>query len=347
MTMLIRELTDGDEVDQALLVRDVETRLKRDGSEYLRVTFADRSGQLAAMIWDGVSDVRPLLTAGEPVWVSGRYGVHPRYGAQLGLRAVRPAEPGSFDAEELIAGPTRDVAQMEAGLRELIGTIQNPHVRRLIDRLLGEHTELWQRYRVAPAAKFYHQAYRHGLLEHSLSVAEAVSAMSSTFPGIDRDVAVAGALLHDIGKLDAYGSESAGIEMTDAGRLHGEIPLGYYRVRRAIEDLDGFPPELAQALTHIILSHHGTLEHGSPVVPCTREATLVHMADNLGGRLGSFDRLELELRDGESWSGFDRAIGSGAFFGGQLRVAAPPPVLAELPGLSALDDDVALSAATG
>jgi 3'-5' exoribonuclease len=312
--MLIRELTDGDEVDQALLVRDVETRLKRDGSEYLRVTFADRSGQLPAMVWEATAEVKPLLRAGEPVWTTGLYNVHPRYGPQLSLRSLRAPELGSFDPEDLMAGPVREVAQMETALRELITTVQNAHVRALLDRLLGAHGELWQRYRLAPAAKFYHQAYRHGLLEHSLSVAEAVSALSSTFPGIDRDVAIAGALLHDIGKLDAYEASSTAIEMTDAGRLHGEIALGYYRVRRAIDDLDGFPAALAQALTHIILSHHGSLEHGSPVVPCTREATLVHMADNLGGRLGSFDRLELELRDGESWSGFDRALGAGAFF---------------------------------
>jgi 3'-5' exoribonuclease len=312
--MLIRELTDGDEVDQAALVREVETRLKRDGGEYLRVTFADRSGQLAAMVWEAIADLKPLLRAGEPVWISGRYSVHPRYGPQLNLRSVREAQEGSFDPDDLMPGPVRDIAEMEAALRELIATVQSPHLRRLLERLLGERGELWQRYRLAPAAKFYHQAYRHGLLEHSLSVAEAVSAMSSTFPGIDRDVAVAGALLHDVGKLDAYEAGSTAIDMTDAGRLHGEIALGYYCVRRAIEDLDGFPPAIEQALAHIILSHHGSLEHGSPVVPCTREATLVHMADNLGGRLGSFDRLELELRNGESWSGFDRAIGSGAFF---------------------------------
>jgi 3'-5' exoribonuclease len=313
--MLIRDLTDGDELEQVLLVREVESRVKRDGDEYLRVTFADRSGQLTAMIWERIAELRPLLRPGEPAHVSGRYAVHPRYGPQLSLRALRAAEPGSFDPDELTPGPVREVAQMEADLRELVATVQNPHVRRLLDRLLGERSELWQCYRTWPAAKYYHQAYRHGLLEHCLGVAEAVSALSSTFPGIDRDVAVAGALLHDIGKLDAYSGEGAAIDLTDAGRLHGEIALGYYRVRRAIEDLEGFPPPLAQAITHIILSHHGTLEHGSPIVPCTREATLVHMADNLGGRLGSFDRLEQELRDGEAWSSFDRAIGSGAFFG--------------------------------
>ena len=141
-----------------------------------------------------------------------------------------------------------------------------------------------------------------------------MSAISATFPGIDRDVAVTGALLHDIGKLEAYAAEGLAIDMTDAGRLQGEIPLGYFRIRREVERLEGFPPELAQAVLHIILSHHGALEHGSPVVPCTREATLVHMVDNLGGRLGSFDRLEKELADGQRWSSFDRAIGTGAYF---------------------------------
>jgi 3'-5' exoribonuclease len=181
--------------------------------------------------------------------------------------------------------------------------------------VFGERSPLWASYRDAPAAKRYHQAYRHGLLEHSLTVAQAVSAISATFPGIDRDVAVTGALLHDIGKLDAYQLQDGAIEMSDSGRLYGEIPLGYYRVRRMIEHIPGFPEDLARAVLHIILSHHGSLEHGSPVVPCTREATLVHMIDNLGGRLGSFDRLEKELPDGRQWSPYDKALGGGAFFG--------------------------------
>ena len=123
-----------------------------------------------------------------------------------------------------------------------------------------------------------------------------------------------GALLLDIGKLEAYTADPLAIDMTDLGKLQGEIPLGYYRIRRLIEELPEFPEPLAAAVLHIILSHHGTLEHGSPVVPCTREATLVHMIDNLGGRLGSFDRLEKSLAGGERWSRFDRALGGGAYF---------------------------------
>ncbi len=121
-------------------------------------------------------------------------------------------------------------------------------------------------------------------------------------------------LLHDIGKTQAYNDDPLAIDLTDAGRLLGEIPLGYYLIRRTIESIDGFDPELAQAVLHIILSHHGKLELGSPVVPATREATLVHAMDNLGGTLGSFDRIERELPEGAAWSRFDRGIDSAAYF---------------------------------
>jgi 3'-5' exoribonuclease len=312
--MQVREFTEGCEVDQVLLVKGVERRLKRDGGEYLRLALGDRSGHLVAIVWEDVEAAGELARPGQPVHICGRFSVHPRYGRQITLRAVRPAQPGTFDPGELADGPPRAPEQMEADLRELVATIQNPHLRRLLDAVFGESSKTWTVYRRAPAAKFYHQAYPHGLLEHCLSVAQAVSAISATFPGIDRDVAVTGALLHDIGKLEAYSDDPASIELTDAGRLQGEIALGYYRVRRLMERLEAFPAELALAVGHIILSHHGTLEHGSPVVPATREATLVHMIDNLGGRLGSFDRLEKELPDGQRWSQFDRAIGSGAFF---------------------------------
>ena len=207
--------------------------------------------------------------------------------------------------------------------------MQSAQLRELLDLFFGEGSESWSRFRDAPAAKVYHQAYRHGLLEHTVSVAQAVSAAAAFFPGIDRDVAVGGALLHDIGKTQAYNEDPLAIDLTDAGRLQGEIPLGYYMVRRRIEDIPGFDPSLAQAVLHIILSHHGSLEHGSPVVPATREAVLVHMIDNLGGRLGSFDRLERELPAGDSWSGFDRALSGSGYFGARApdvrRRAAEAP----------------------
>jgi len=302
------------EIDEVLVVRGAERRARRDGGDYLRLSLGDRTGSVVCMVWEELPEAEELAPAGAPVRVRGRYAVHPRFGPQINLRELEAPAAGSYDERDLLDGPAHTVGQMEREIRELLATIQEPYLRRLLERLFGEDSEMWAAFRVAPAAKHYHQAYRHGLLEHSLSVAQAVSAISATFGGIDRDVAVAGALLHDVGKVDAYSESMQAIEMTDAGRLHGEIALGYYRIRRAIEDIDGFPAHLARAVGHIILSHHGALEHGSPVVPCTREATLVHMIDNLGGRLGSFDRLEKELAPGRCWSVFDRALGAGAFF---------------------------------
>jgi 3'-5' exoribonuclease len=318
--MQVRDLIDGQDVDLVLLVRGREERSRRDGERYLKLTLADRTGTLAAVLWDCQTGVPEGCETGCIVRVAGQYGVHPRYGAQITVKSVRAAHPGECDMDSLLDGPPRSADQMESDLRELIATIQCPHLRTLLDAVFAPTSDIWPQYRDAPAAKYYHQAYRHGLLEHSLSVAQSVSAISATFPGIDRDVAVTGALLHDIGKLQAYTQDPLAIDMTDLGKLHGEIPLGYYRVRRIIEDIPGFPSRTAVAVLHIILSHHGTLEHGSPVVPCTREATLVHMIDNLGGRLGSFDRIEKELPDGAQWSSFDRALGGGAWFAD--RVAA-------------------------
>jgi 3'-5' exoribonuclease len=326
--MFLCELDDGAEIDQVLLVRETERRQRRDGGDYLRLRLADRTGAVVCMVWEELESAEEVAQAGAAVRVRGRYAVHPRFGPQINLRRLEGAEPGSFELADLLDGPARAVEQMEADVRELLDTIQEPHLRVLLERVFGKDSQLWAAYREAPAARHYHQAYRHGLLEHCLGVAQAVSAISATFAGIDRDVAVTGALLHDIGKLEAYTQDRDNAELTDAGRLHGEIALGYYRIRRTIEGIDGFPSELAAALGHIILSHHGTLEHGSPVLPCTREATLVHMVDNLGGRLGSFDRLEKGLSPGRRWSAFDRAIGAEAFFGAnpwsqrQVREAA-------------------------
>jgi 3'-5' exoribonuclease len=315
--LFVRELAEGQEVAAAFAVRERDRRTRKSGEDFLRLVVADCTGTVEAVAWEEVEDCFDVATPGAVVWIEGRFSVHPQYGAKITIRSIRPAAEGEFDHSELAEGPEQPAERLEADLRELLRTIQNPQLRALLDRFFGPDTAAWKRFRVAPAAKYYHQAYRHGLLDHTISVAQAVNAAAGAFPGVDRDVAVTGALLHDIGKIQAYNDDPLAIDLTDAGRLQGEIPLGYYMVRRVIESIDDFDPRLAQAILHIVLSHHGTLSNGSPVVPATREATLVHMIDNLGGRLGSFDRIERELPDGETWSRFDRGLDSAAYFSGR------------------------------
>jgi 3'-5' exoribonuclease len=319
----VRDLQDGQEVDSVFVVQELARRQKRNGEPFLKLWLGDASGRVEAVVWEGIDEVAVCAAPGAVVRAKGNYAVDPRYGACLTVRAMRAADEAEYQPADLAEAPPMAYDEMAAGLQKLIGTVRQPHLRELLARLIDPRTEIGRRWHEAPAAKHYHQAYRHGLLEHCLSVAQGVHALTAgPFPDVDHDIAVTGALLHDIGKVEAYAIANGAIDLTDAGKLHGEIPLGYFMVRREIERIEGFPAECAQAVLHIILSHHGKLEHGSPVVPCTREAALVHMIDNLGGTLGSFDRLERALPDGESWSAFDRGISSAAYFGRAERGGA-------------------------
>jgi 3'-5' exoribonuclease len=311
----LRDLEDGQRVAGVYAIRERELRRKRNGEAWLRLVLGDAGGACEAVSWEEAEGRFALATSGSPVFVTGVFEVSERWGGKVKISELREAAPDEYNVEDLTAESDVAFDRLESDLRDLLATVQDSQLRELLERFFGEATAKWARFRDAPAAKVYHQAYRHGLLEHTVSVAQAVSAAAAFFPGIDRGVAVTGALLHDIGKTEAYNEDLLAIDLTDLGRLQGEIPLGYYMVRREIEEIPGFEPSLAQAVLHIILSHHGSLEHGSPVVPATREAVLVHMIDNLGGRLGSFVRLERELPEGESWSRFDRALSGSAYFG--------------------------------
>ena len=303
----VRDLRDGSAVDQVLLVREREIRRTRAGSDYMRLALTDRTGTVVAVVWDDVEAASAATAAGEPVRVIGSFAEHPRYGRQITVDSL--LDPGEIEWDRLLDAPAISIPELERRLDEHIADVRDPHLAALMESLLETQSSTGCAFRRAFAAQYNHHAYRGGLLEHSLQVADAAVAAARTFAGVDRELALCGALLHDIGKLDAYSGDACGVSLNDAGRLIGEIPSGYYTVRRAIEQIPDFPRELAQALLHIILSHHGCLEHGSPVLPSTREALVVHAMDKLSGDLGSFDRLERETAGDETWSRFDRALG--------------------------------------
>ena len=191
--------------------------------------------------WEDAEGLYALCAGGTPVCVTGVFESSERWGAKIKIAELRPAEPHEY--EPTTWRPVRGLARAAGGATcgRCWRRSRTP-ARQLLDRFFGEDCETWERFRDAPAAKVYHQAYRHGLLEHTLSVAQAVTAAANFFPGIDRDVAVTGALLHDIGKIVAYNDDPLAIDLTDAGRLQGEIPLGYYTVRRADRAHPGLRP---------------------------------------------------------------------------------------------------------
>ena len=315
-TMFVRDLTEDQDLDQILLVRAAELRYRRDGSAVLRLTLGDRSGQVAAIAREDVEVLRELCVPGRPVRVAGRFEVHPRWGPQIVVAALTEPLPGSFDLADLVDGPPRSAQQMEADLRALVATIQDPHLRALLDRILGEHTESWRRL----PQRAGRQALPPGLRPRP------ARALALGRPGRARD---RGALPRHRPRRRRH--RRAAARHRQARGLHGRLRgastsptpaasrarsrSATTAIRREIEDIPGFPADTAQAVLHIILSHHGSLAHGSPVVPCTREATLVHQIDNLGGRLGSFDRLEKELSPGRAGRRSTARIGSSAYFG--------------------------------
>src|ERR1700722_16029289 len=200
-TTCVRDLRDGNEINQVLLVGEPELRTTRAGGQFVKLTLSDRTAAVAGVIWDDVDRARGIVRRGEPLRLSGTFSDSTRYGRQLTVRAFD--EPTSVDWNRLVAGPTLPIAELERRLDALIERQANTHLRELLTILVGRDTSTGIRFRRAFAAKYNHHAYAAGLLEHSVAVAEAVEAAATIFQGIDSALAVCGALLHDIGKLDA------------------------------------------------------------------------------------------------------------------------------------------------
>ena len=190
---------------------------------------------------------------------------------------------------------------------------------------------------IVPAAVRNHHAYRYGLLEHTLVVAEVAAGVAGQLPGVDRDLVVAGALLHDIGKTRAYSADPMAPGLTDDGRLEGEIVIGLEIVRDLVDEVGGVPAATMKSLRHIVAAHHGQIDKGSPVTPKTREAIIVHYCDDMTARLAAFDDVARAAGPADRWSGWSKMLDGMVFLGGadELEDAAHP----ETPGTT--DEDAA------
>lgn len=234
----VRDLQDGQALDQVFVVRETEQRTKKDGAPYLKIILGDRTGSVETVAWNEVPRLSDCAV-GSLMRVSGTFEVHDKYGSQIKLTEkgkqvlAREAKEGEYDLDRLVIGPRLSVDTLEGHLHDLISSIQDPHLKMLVETIFYA-PKFFEEFRESPAAKGVHQAYKHGLLEHTVSVAQGVSALASggMFGPVNRDLAVTGALLHDIGKTEVYTRGEAAVDTTTIGRLQGEIPLTYYWVRR-------------------------------------------------------------------------------------------------------------------
>jgi len=272
---------------QTFLLRDKIVSTTRVGNSMLRVTLADRTGTIAGVMFDVPGNVPDSLEVGRGVEVAGKVGEF-RGQMQIALERIVPVELDKLDEFLPVAKRPRD--EMLAEFDALLASVTQPDLVRLLGAIFDDKT-IYDGFTQAPAAKVNHHACVGGLLEHTLSVARIVLTACSLYPEMDHDLAVTVALLHDLGKIWAYDPMS--FQLTDEGLLWTHLYAGASAVQHAIDSLPGFSTELRLRVVHAILAHHGRLEHGSPVVPSTVEAIVLHYADNLDGDArGAIDHLE-------------------------------------------------------
>jgi len=306
---LIRDLQAGDPFVGFLLASEAAYKTSRSGGEYLEVKLADCSGDLKGFLWD-LRAVEGDFEAIRPdVFLKIKAKVEEFQGRkQVRLEKVRFAEDSEVgDLSHFFSTSKRSVDSMLAELDALIGSIADPWIRQLLNGLLVENPELRADFAKAPAAKSLHHVYLGGLLEHTLSVAGMAEKACAHYPGMNRDLLMAGVCLHDLGKT-AELTYQRSFGYSDIGNLIGHISMETEWVSREIARIPKFPDELRVQILHCILAHHGKLEFGSPVLPKTPEALLLHYLDDLDGKLeGMFRAISDEAGSG-NWTPFSRSL---------------------------------------
>jgi len=278
----INTIAEGTRIDSVFAVSTKELRSSRSGEAYLSLQLGDRTGRMAAVMFkpDAAAQELPAGTVARVEGVATTFrGVR-----RISVERVHAAE--KWDPADLLPASPRDVGELLSQLRALVRTVDDPNLARLLRVVFGDKAFM-RTFLACPAAQSNHHAYLGGLLEHTVGVATLCAQAASQYRDTDRDLLVTGALLHDVGKVEEL-TFSTTIEYTDAGRFVGHIVLGEARLRRAIDRLTGFPEGLAMRLTHLILSHHGELESGSPKQPCTLEAVILHQCDELDAQASGF-----------------------------------------------------------
>ena len=271
---------------QTFLLRDRIVSTTRVGNAMLRVTLADRTGTVAGVMFDVPAHVAESLAVGGGVEVTGKVGEF-REQLQVNLERIVPASLPNL--EEFLPTARRPLEEMQAELDALLADTTQPDLSRLLTAILGDK-DTYHAYTHAPAAKVNHHACIGGLLEHTLAVTRIVLTACDLYPELDHDLVLTVALLHDLGKIRAY--DPVSFQLTEEGILWTHLYMGASAVEHAIDALPDFPAELRLRVVHAILSHHGRLEHGSPVVPSTLEAIVLHYADNLDGDArGAIDQM--------------------------------------------------------
>ena len=278
----IREIEPNKIITSIFLVNSKEIRQKKSGEPYLSLMLGDRTGELDAKMWDNVAPVMETFDRDDFVKVKGLAQVYHNR-PQLTIHQIRRIADGEVDFCDFFPASERNAEEMWAELRGIVAGLSDPHLKGLLTALLDD-PEIARRYKIAPAAKNIHHAFLGGLLEHVLSLCHLSQATAPNYKHIDIDLMIAGAVLHDIGKIHEL-SYDRGFGYTTEGQLLGHMAIALRMISDKLHSLPDFPLQLRNLLEHMIISHHGHLEFGSPKLPQFPEAMLLHHLDDLDSKM--------------------------------------------------------------
>lgn len=305
--LFIKDLREGQRVEDLFLVKEMSRAETRNGKPYLILTVMDKTGEIGGRLWENADRWQPECRAGNIVRLKGQVQAYKGI-LQLNIDAAEAYPATGLDMGDFLPSTTGDIPAMAKEIEAFVKSVREPNLRKLLLKFFrpGEFFDLFQK---APAAKAMHHAYFGGLLEHTLAVTRLADTMAQLYPAIDRSLLVAGALLHDIGKTEEFSFDSYPFDYTDKGRLVGHLVLGAEMMQSRVDTMKDFPAGLGTCLQHLILSHHGRYEYGSPCLPMTLEAFVLNFIDDIDAKINYLDRLGNQMKEeGYQWTDFQRTL---------------------------------------
>jgi len=302
----VKDLAADQVITGFFLVQEKEVRNTNTGKPYLRMELGDRSGSVEARMWEQFEACAKTVNRDDFVKVHARVEIY-RNKPQLSLQQFRLAKPEEIDLADFLAHTPFDVEEMYRQLLSDAEGIKNPWLQKLVLKIL-RNPEIEVRYKRAPAAKVMHHAYLGGLLEHVVGLCGLAKLVALHYPELDVDLLLTAAMLHDVGKLDELCYERS-VSYTTEGQLLGHIVMELETVAKAMEEIEGFPAKLKAVVQHILISHHGQYEFGSPKLPMIREALVFHYLDDMDSKVAAV-RSAMTIESGEEqWSAYSGALG--------------------------------------
>jgi len=302
----ITDIKAGDSIDDIFVLSEKNLAQKKDGNNFLNVTLSDKTGTIKGVVWDNVDKITAGVTSGDFIHIKGNVNEY-KGALQLVIKKMETFSADEIDPADFLPMTRRNIESMFERLLRITSSVETAYFKQLIQAFWNDK-EFVRKFKTAPAAKKMHHAYIGGLLEHTLSMVSLADKVAGHYSGINRDLLIAGAMLHDIGKTEEFEYQFR-IDYSDQGRLLNHIVIGIEMIDEKLSEIKDFPQDQMVLLKHMIVSHHGTREFGSPEPPKTIEAVILNYIDEIDSKVNGIRDFMASEDPNESWTSYHRLLG--------------------------------------